>query len=71
MKYFLFMCPETDKQIRSLNLDTSIAAIRGFSQKSIKEWQTVQNLIEWLITNLHCLQRYLYWPVGMKGLMFL
>ena len=43
-------------------MDTSIVANRGFSQKSIVDPD------EPSLLDLHCLQRYLYWSEGMKGL---
>ena len=47
----------------SLYLDTSIAANRSFSLKSVTEWQTVSILMRWLVravpSDLHCFQKYL------------
>ena len=49
--------------LQSLNLDTFIVANRDFSQKSTQTYEPSH-------LDLHCLQRYLYWSVGIKGLTF-
>ena len=55
-------------------MDFSISEFgnRGFSQKSITQWQTVDpdetGRHEPFHLNLYSLQRYLYWSVGIKVL---
>ena len=58
--------PFTPETLQSLNLDTSIVANRGFSQKSVTERQTVSWLIMSLLQDLHCLHRNLFLCTGLK-----
>ena len=66
--------PDRDSSCTSLNLDTFIVANRDLSQKSNRIANKVdpdeRARYKPSHLDLYCLQRYLYWSVGMKGLWY-
>ena len=64
--------PEFLKWSSSLELDMSTDAKRGFSLKSkqngISTDHDETDFCEPSHLDLHCFHRYLFWPVGLKGL---